>query len=297
MNFKNIIYLLSALLIAGCSSDEKTKVNSEPLAKPSHEKLNISILLDLSDRIDTKKHPNPGMEFYQRDLGYIESISKAFERHLSSKPIIRDDDYIQVYFEPEPLNPEINKLAKKLKLSFTKSNTTRETIREITPQYKSAVTEIYKLAMQDSHYVGSDIWGFFKSKVKDYCIKSNHRNILFILTDGYIYHKDSKFSGEGKTSYLTPELIRSLQLNTSDYEEIIEKNKLGYIKATGDLDELEVVVLGIQPMKGNPFEGDVIHTYWNNWFKEMKVKNAGMTPISADLPSNVDPLIQKFINH
>lgn len=257
------------------------------------ENLNISILLDLSDRIDPKKYSNPSMEFYKRDLGYIESISKGFEKHLSSKPIRQDDDQIQVYFEPEPLNAEINNLAKKLKLSFTKDNTTKEAILKISSQYISASTEIYNLAIKNKKYIGSDIWGFFKNKVNDYCIKPSHRNILFILTDGYMFHQDSKFKEGNKSSYLTPELVKSLELNTSNYKDLIQKKGYSFVKANDNLDNLEVVVLGINPAKGNPFEGDIINEYWTNWFKEMKVKGA-ITKL-ADLPSNIDPIIQEFI--
>jgi hypothetical protein len=299
MNAKAIllISIIASVFFAGCSNEKKkenpAKRSTTKLSK--YENLNISILLDLSDRIDTEKHANPSMEFYKRDLGYIESFSKGFERHLRSKPTRQDDDHIQIYFEPEPLNAEINNLAKKLKLSFTKDNTTKETILKISPQYISASSEIYKLAIKDKKYIGSDIWGFFKNKVNDYCIKPNHRNILFILTDGYIFHQDSKFKEGNKSSYLTPELVKSLKLNTSNYKKLIRENGYGYVKANSNLDNLEVVVLGINPATGNPFEGDVINEYWINWLKDMKVKDPIMKPISADLPSNIDPIIQKYI--
>jgi hypothetical protein len=74
----------------------------------------------------------------------------------------------------------------------------------------------------------------------------------------------------------------------------LEENGLGFIKANNDLENLEVIVLGINPTKGNPFEGDVIKEYWENWFKEMKIKNYQIK--SADLPSNLEPIILKAIS-
>ena len=299
MNTKINLLALAIIIItlAGCSNEtKKENTQKNPVAHEAtnkKENLNISILLDLSDRIDPIKNANPSMEFYTRDLGYIESISKGFEKHLRSKPIRNDDDQIQIYFEPEPLNSEINDLAKKLKLSFTKDNTTKDKILEISSQYHSASNEIYSLAIKDKRYIGSDIWGFFKNKVNDYCIKPNHRNILFILTDGYMFHQDSKFRQENKSSYLTPELVKSLKLTTSDYKDLMQKNGYAFIKANDNLDHLEVIVLGINPAKGNPFESDVINEYWNIWLKEMKVKNAIIKP--ADLPANLDQVIQKII--
>jgi hypothetical protein len=302
MKTKNLglCVLIAVVLSVGCSCNGDQKTTSESDAKkPSSnrkENLNISILLDLSDRIDPVKNANPGMEFYKRDLGYITSISKGFENHLRSKPISQDNDHIQIYFEPEPLSPMINSLAKKLKLSFTKKNTTKDAILKISPQYISASNEIYKLAIKDNKYLGSDIWGFFKNKVNDYCIMPQHRNILFILTDGYMFHSDSKFTEGARSSYLTPEFIRALNLNTSKYREVIRKNDYGFVKANDSLSNLEVVVIGINPLKGNPFEGDVISEYWIKWLKEMKVKNPVMKPIPADLPSNVEMIIQNYIH-
>jgi hypothetical protein len=288
--------IIITCLFFGCAADNKDgkqEKNAITLDKKK-ENLNISILIDLSDRIDPVKYKEPSMEFYKRDLGYIESISKAFEKHLSSKPIIKDDDQIQVYFEPAPLNGKINDLATDLRLSFTKENTTKKTISKISPQYALASNQIYNLAIRDKKYLGSDIWSFFKNNVNGYCIKPNHRNILFILTDGYMFHKDSKFRVGGKTSYITPELVKSLKLNTADYKNQIQKKGYGFVKANDDLSNLEVFVLGINPARGNPFEGDVIEEYWMKWLDEMKIKKPIMK--FTDLPSNLDPIIQKYIN-
>lgn len=302
MKAKNITWIaIVAFLLVSCNSDNEQKKNSEATSVKSNfkgkENLNVSILLDLSDRIDPIKNANPGMEFYKRDLGYIESISKSFENHLRSKPIRLNNDHIQIYFEPEPLNPKINSLAKKLKLSFTKSNTTKGGILRISKQYALASNEIYELAIKDNKYVGSDIWGFFKNKVNTYCIKPDHRNILFILTDGYVFHRDSKFIEGPRSSYLTPDYVKALALNTSKYRDVMKKNDYGFVKANDNLSDLEVVVLGVNPAKGNPFEGDIIAEYWMKWLNEMNVKRPIMKIIPADLPSNLDAVIQKYINH
>lgn len=293
-------FITISLLISCSCEQEKEKNRETSIVEPKinkNENLNISVLLDLSDRINPVKYPNPSMEFYKRDLGYIESISKGFEKHIRSKPLKQINDQIQVYFEPEPLDAEINSLAKELKMSFTNDAITKEAIQQISPQFTSISEKIYDLAINDKEYVGSDIWSFFKNKVNDYCIKPNHRNILFILTDGYMFHKDSKFLEQNKTSYLTPELVRSLKLNTPKFKELIEKNGYGFVKANDDLSALEVVVLSVNPARGNPFESDVITAYWTSWLQDMNVKSPIMKPMSAALPSDLDPIIQKYITH
>lgn len=291
---KKIFYLIiaSVFFIQCGKVEKKDSENTIPIDN-SAKNLNVSVLIDLSDRIDPEKNPNPTMEYFQRDTEYIKAIEKGFLDHIKAKKVIQLNDQMQVFFNPEPSDPKMNELTKELKVSFDK-NTTKENINLVENKYSSLPLHIYESAIKDKKYVGSDIWEFFKNKVKDYCIKDDHRNVLFILTDGYIYHKDSKFSEGQKTSYLTPELVKSLKLNSSDFKNKIQNKSLGFIKANDDLDNLEVIVLGINPAKGNPFEADVIKEYWENWFKEMKIKNYQIK--SADLPSNLEPIILKAIS-
>lgn len=292
---KKIYYLLIlTLLFVQCGKKETTvesgKTNSDSIS--NNKNLNVTILIDLSDRIDPEKYPNPSMEYYQRDLEYIKAIKTGFIDHIKSKKVMQLADQMQIFFNPEPSDHAINDFSKQLKVSFNK-NTSKENINLVDEKYSSLPAKIYQSAIQDKKYVGSDIWGFFKNKVKDYCIKDKNRNVLFILTDGYMFHKDSKFTENGKTSYLIPELVKSLKLNTSDFKTKIDDKALGFIKANDNLNNLEVIVIGINPEKGNPFEADVIKTYWENWLKEMDVKKYQIK--DADLPSNLEPLIRNTI--
>jgi hypothetical protein len=295
---KKLLYIIFAsVLFIGCGKPKdpiSQTINSNSSTDSKNLKdLNISILIDLSDRIDPEKNSNPTMEYFQRDIEYIKAIDKGFLDHIKTKKVIQLNDQMQVFFNPEPSDTKMNELTKDLKVSFDR-NTTKDNIDKVEKTYSSLPSKIYQSAIQDKKYIGSDIWEFFKNKVKDYCIKDDHRNILFILTDGYMYHKDSKFSEGKMTSYLTPELIKSLKLTTSDYKSRIQSEKSGFIKANDDLENLEVIVLGINPVKGNPFEEDVIKEYWENWFKEMKIKKYQIK--SADLPSNLEPIIQRAVS-
>ena len=281
--------------LVSCCKDKtgKTEEGTKNPVVVDSNNINVSILIDLSDRIDPKTNPNPTMEYFQRDTEYIKAIEKGFLNHIKSKKIITYEDQMQVFFNPEPLDPKMNELTKELKVSFDK-NTPRNYFDQVDKKYSELPTTIYQSAIKDGNYVGSDIWEFFKNKVKDYCIKNDHRNILFILTDGYMYHENTKFSEGSKTSYLTGKLINANHLTTSNFKEVIEKNKFGFVKANDNLNNLEVIVLGINPEKGNPFEEAVIKEYWENWFKEMKIKNYQIK--SADLPSNLEPIILKAIS-
>jgi hypothetical protein len=292
---KKIFYLLMIITLGSCYKEKPGTQddNKKDSVVVDSNNINVSILIDLSDRIDSTKNPNPTMQYFQRDTEYIKAIEKGVLNHIKSKRIITYDDQMQVFFNPEPLDPKMNQFTKDLKVSFDK-NTAKDYFSSVEKKYSELPLNIYQSAIHDGNYVGSDIWEFFRNKVKDYCIKNDKRNILFILTDGYMYHEDSKFSQDKKTSYLTSKLIKSNNLTTTDFKNVIEKNKFGFVKANDNLSNLKVIVLGINPEKGNPFEEAVIKEYWENWFKEMKIKNYQIK--SADLPSNLEPIILKAIS-
>lgn len=302
MNYNKILLLLHISLLLACQNDVKkdeniiSSTNSVTVAKnqiDSNQNLNISFLLDLSDRIDPSKYPNPAMEYYERDASYINSVAEALRVHLNSKRIRQIDDRIQLFFEPEPSNPDINLISKELKFNFSRQNTSKELLQNFDQTYQTQPKKIYELAIKDDHYVGSDTWRFFKTKVDDYCIEEGYRNILVVLTDGYIYHRDTKIKQENKTSYLTPEYIRSIKLNSNNWKGIYKKNNFGYIPLEKDLSNLEILVLGINPDTKNDFEEEIIRQYWSDWLEGMNVKRYKI--MNADLPSNIDEVIKDFI--
>ena len=177
---------MSLLIFALVSCKENPKAD-EPVHKHDFPKvavnsnLNISVLLDLSDRINPAKYPSPAMEFYQRDIGYLKAIAENFETHIMNKRMIKIDDKIQVFIDPEPSDKTLNQKLEALKISFNRSTVTKEGILATCKKYDSISTLIYEAAIKDNHYVGSDTWRFFKNKVNDYSIEDDYRNILVVL--------------------------------------------------------------------------------------------------------------------
>ncbi|TEB40867.1 hypothetical protein D0809_28425, partial [Flavobacterium circumlabens] len=114
---------------------------------PAAENYNISLLLDLSDRISLEKNPNPTMEYYQRDLGYIKSVSESFTQHLKSKRIRQINDKMQLFFNPEPKDPEINSISEKLKIVIDKDNASKDLLNSINSNYAAQTSKIYESAL------------------------------------------------------------------------------------------------------------------------------------------------------
>lgn len=293
-----MFYICFCLLVfISCKKDVKDENFNKSLNQSTNRKIdnnyNISILLDLSDRISPNLNPNKAMEFYQRDLSYINSIADAFTTHIKAKKIMQMNDKIEVYFNPEPQNVDINTISKKLKFEFNKGNASIQNINKVNTIYKNETAKIYQLALKDNNYIGSDIWRFFANNVNDYSIQKNHRNILIILTDGYLYHENTKMTDGNLTTQLLPGIIKSHGLNTANWKNIFDTKKLGFIPANDDLSNLEILVLGVNPSSTNPYEGKVIKEYWKDWFTKMKVKRFEIK--ETGLPSNIDKVIKDFI--
>jgi hypothetical protein len=290
---KTFAIALLLTLSFSCKKDSDKKERNASHKNPAAENYNISILLDLSDRISLEKNPNPTMEYYQRDLGYIKSVSEAFTQHLKSKRIRQINDKIQVFFNPEPQNPDINLISKKLKIIIDKNNVSKKLLNSINSNYALQTSKIYESAIKDNNFIGSDIWSFFDAKVKDQCIEMGDRNILVVLTDGYMFYNTTIMKDGNRTTYITPELIKKNSLNTVDWNKKIQDKDFGFIKAGDGFSNLEVLVLGINPNHKNPYEEKVIKAYWTKWFTEMKIQHFEIK--NADLPSNMEVIIKNFI--
>ena len=82
-------------------------------------------------------------------------------------------------------------------------------------------------------------------------------------------------------------------MNKSNWEDKIEKESFGFIPIKMNLENLEVLVLGVNPDIKNAYEEDVIKKYWSDWLQNMKVKKFQIR--NAGLPSDMDKLIKDFV--
>lgn len=294
-------YAVVALSLISCNNADnrkKTEAETETVrtveTSNRSDNYNISIFLDLSDRIDPVKHANKAMPYYERDVHYIKAVSEAFTDHVSSKKVNLMNDKMQLFFDPEPQNTKINAISERLKIKLDRKNVTKEKLKNIREIYATYPEQIYQMAIKDKAYVGSDIWGFFNDKVTDYCIEENSRNILVILTDGYIFNKGSEIKNGNRTNYLLSKTIREQKLNAADWKEKMDTGNFGFIPAGNNLSNLEVLVLGINPDSKESTEKAIIKEYWEKWLKEMKVANFKVK--DAELPSHINKLIKNFIH-
>ncbi|MGL4907886.1 MAG: hypothetical protein ACRC3G_00960 [Bacteroidales bacterium] len=298
------IYFTISLFVALCtiiacgsgentttSNTSDTKIQSVPV-----QQLNISILLDLSDRINPKKFPaNPS--HIERDIENIKTITEFFKSNMQALKAHNAKGKIRVFFSPIPKSSAINTIASELRIDCADmmNNQKREVYETISQKFTENLEKIYKQAINTKTWDGSDIWRFFKDDVKDFCIDqdSNYRNILIVFTDGYVYHKQSRYKRKNQFSYLLDWNLKPYR--KSNWKKLIEQNRFGLMAERKDLEKLEVLILEVSAENpNNKIDEDIISHVLEQWLKKMKVSHCEVYP--SNLPSNTKKRINDFLN-
>lgn len=267
---KFLSILAIAMVLCSCAAESQKK--QQPVDKP----WNVSVYLDLSDRL-TKGN---GESQTLRDTAIISNIIQLYVDNVVRHKIVPCDDKFQIFFYPTDGIQNASAVSNALKVDLEQYKQTPAKKKEILLSMKQdimqSVTPIYETTLQNKKWLGSDIWGFFKNKIKISCVREGYRNILIVLTDGYIYHANSKVTKGNEYSYI-------LQSN-------IMKPDMKLIKCNDGLDDLEVLFLEINPSQFSHTEKmqEVIGT----WLEEMGVQHYEV--VETDVTANIAPAIANF---
>lgn len=300
---KLIILSIFAIGLFSCKNDtkkedDKPQIQEKIDKKEINKQLNITILLDLSDRIEPTKYPS-SPEHFERDIEVVNYFTELFKKDMAKKGAFMAKGKMKVIFSPRPNDSEINNIASQLSIDLSKTKNTKEKkeiFDNVSLNFKENLSKIYSKTIKAKKYPGSDIWRFFKNDVVDYCIeeKNNYRNILVLITDGYLYHKNSTDKNKNRTAFLLPKNIALTGLRNSNWKEKFNSQDFGYITSRKDLNKLDVLVLEINPSEKFKNDEDVIKEYLSKWFTEMNVNSYKL--YNSDLPQYTKSKIDKFIN-
>ena len=268
---KRIICLaLIAISVLSCATDTLKKTNS------SDKPWNVSIYLDLSDRI-TKGN---GESQTLRDTAIISYVIDLFVDNVVKHKIVPCEDKFQVFFYPTDGISNASALSRSLSLNlkdYTQQPAQKkQKLMSMKSDIMSRVIPIYEETLNNHQWLGSDIWGFFKKRINTTCVEDNYRNILIILTDGYIYHKNSQQQSGNEYSYI-------LSSN-------ISKSGMKLIPCNENLQNLEVLLLEINPSQQAHYDklNDIIGT----WLNTMGVEHYQIE--ETDVTANITPAIKQF---
>lgn len=280
-----------ALLQSGCGPDPKTEEDDGP------KQLNISILLDLSDRIDSVKHPS-SPSHVSRDLTIVNHIAGLFRTEMDRLGAFDANGKIQVFFLPPPPIANIDNLQNNLKVNLSNMDVQQKKTAydNILSDFQSSLEEIYSETIKHKKYTtGSDIWRFFKNDVVNYCIDkdTNYRNILVIITDGYIYDAATMEKNGNRVTNLTVGRFGKYR-NCPDPIAAIKKDDFGLMVPRSDLQNLEVLILEVSPENNSLKDEDILTYCLDHWMDEMGVSRHAV--YKTDLPSNTAKRIDNFFD-
>ena len=292
LSILNSLVVAATLLLAATSCGAPA-----PRAEDNGPKqLNISILLDLSDRISPTAHPATPSHM-QRDTAIVGQIIRLFKEDMNERGAFDANGRLQVLMSPPPGIANINSLQSELQVNLAKMDNKqkKDTYIGISGNFATALEEIYTETNNQSRWTGSDIWRFFKNDVKDLCIDrdTNYHNILVILTDGYIYDKNTTQRVGSRVQQLTRGTIGKYR-SSSDPIADMERDDFGLMPATNGLDNLEVLVLEVTPENNSQKDELILKYCLDKWLKEMGVSRWAVH--TTDLPANTSRRIASFIN-
>lgn len=279
------------LALTSCGGGTKSNQNSgdkntdNGVVSKSDQPLNISIYLDLSDRLTRELTPSQK----DRDLAIVGHIIDYFKAQTSGPKIMQSKNNIKVFFYPAPNSSDIATLAEELSVDMDKyAGVDKRIVLDghgdklgIKDKFTKNLTAIYDKTIEANKWPGCDIWDFFSNKnVDTQCIRDGFRNILIILTDGYLFDEKHKVKDGDAYSYVTPVTLKN-------------PNTSLIVKRTG-LDNLEVRILEVNPTDIN--HRDQLKKVLENWLEGMGVKPENITVSETDLPTNTKTIIDSFLN-
>lgn len=284
-----IVFILLCGWLCGCNNKTDTE-QVEPQAK----QLNISVLIDLSDRIDPKIHP-ASPEHADRDKAIIHELINYFKKDMETLGAYNSKGRFTVFMYPYPEIANIANIQQELfiDLSEMEVKEKKEKYDNMEKNFSNALEEIYAETIRINNYPGSDIWRFFKNDI-DLCISddTNYRNILVILTDGYIYDEQTTAQNGSRVQNLTGKTIRKYR-TVADPISAMERDDFGLITPRNDLQNLEVLILEVSPENNNQKDEDILKYCIEKWIKEMGVSHYAV--YKTDLPAITAQRIESFI--
>jgi len=267
--YTSIKYFIHIFVITCVASSCGTSITE--IADPIRKQKNITILLDLSDRIIDQK---------DRDIQIIDSIYSGF---LSFQKKCWDDnsyeveglnDRLQIKIAYQINNPSNlrNEYENKLIMNSLSANESRlkEYFNSDIPKFYSNVNQLYNKAYIGNirqQYFGADIYKYFNEELNPKDLDSNYEYYIVILTDGYMFVS-------GKQGEDIPRV------------DILPANKFAS-------KNVHVCLVEVAPKEELDGEINRLSSGWADWFRKMGIEDTKLVKKNK-LVTTIEEL-QKFL--
>ncbi|HEY8689736.1 MAG TPA: hypothetical protein VIM07_10925 [Chitinophagaceae bacterium] len=271
--------------LASLNISDKDLQNCMVWLPPAPESINLIVVPDFSMRIiDTVNNPDQ----IKNDTTLLNSIWRAFVSQARLKMNSKDRLVLDVTDEGQAggtFRTIANDLIFDLSEHHNQSN--RLYFDKVGNRFNENVSKLYNLASKQP--IGADYHYYFEERlpklIQKSTLKDNYRNVLIIITDGYLESQNAQRTGIwAYTGTFTERTTISNQLrNGKSYNEALNN-----LKAIPDCQshfpELEVLIVEVNPRKslstqeksdpGTVNDFPILKSQWTNWFKLLEIKNA-----------------------
>ena len=302
-----ILLILAITIFTSCGSDNEPVNNSNERNTVTNKNLNIIISPDISNRI-TSRYPKP--------LDDIEIITKVMDMYFpflyrSGNRAIGQKDRISVqitnpqlistyHINTSPLEINMSEMSNEERIKYLTDSIQSISYHNDKLSLINEVRKTYEKALE--YTMGADIYTLFKNGLnEDIVLKdeqpktafgktviNKNRNILILLTDGYIeaglYGKPTDGN---KYFYLDNDVIKKfrkafLASGENDMKKFFAENNYGIVPVNNNaLKDLEVFAIefydrSLSQKSGNntvlPDDFEIVKLFWEDWLKKSGVK-------------------------
>ncbi len=233
----------------------------------STSNLNIIIVPDLSNRINDEKN-NPAQ--IKNDTALLNTVWTLFENNVKHKMNTKDRLIVDIA-DPYQGQGQFKSIADNLvfDLSDFKNKRNQFYFKSVRGKFESNLNQLYDLAKEKT--TGANYVYYFSdklpSRIKNSTLEDDYRNILILITDGYLEVTTS----DGHATSVSPATNVLKEYcstgNSAAFKFPMQTNDLTYPNVEIYMFEVNERQNGI----GCDFRG--LKKWWTEWFKTMNVKN------------------------
>jgi hypothetical protein len=327
------LLVIPVLFLFGCSGNSKntSEVESSTISKSDTVEIqhfNVIFAGDLSNRIVPEINPKP-IDDTQIISDFLENIELIlnFKRSTDQFDKFSFDIVNRSLVAKYSINPDL------MKIDFAKfgtnqmeriqylKNTGHKKLEDDLKVFHSELLKTYEFGRTDNN--GADLYAYLDGfnelnlekgpkpfVYQKVAYKSTFKNILILLTDGYI---EAGFYGENACRknlcyYLSSNKIVEFRENfmksgETDFKEFFKQEGYGIVPLQNEaLKEFEILVLEVDDRSldnsGNttikPTDFEIIKLFWEDWFEKSGIERFKIVPISTSR-ENVEKEILSFL--
>jgi hypothetical protein len=252
------------------SPDSTSLARTLMFLPPRPKYINLIIVPDLSRRIiDSINNPNQSIN----DIKLLNIIFKNFESSVKNKGLTKDQLMVDLT-DPDQASGKFREIADSLVFTpyISKSSTNRKYFEGMSKQFEKHIDSLYKLAVKNP--VGADFTIYFNRKLENHIKKSNifeeYRNIVIILTDGYLEAEHNLYTGsEWQLAKICNDHKKGISMENS-----IDSAKIWIPSLNQRFRDTEVFLFEInERKKGQNCDFDILRIQWKKWLLSMGIKN------------------------